>query len=111
MKKQITTLVEERTIEQARELAGSKRKIGALLTEIVDLVYRHRDLLETNELQDLVITTQPSHPDLEAIVRDQDETIAELAKRMERMDLELRYFRAVVDSATREHKDEKRDPT
>ncbi len=101
MKEHLSSSVEAGTIKKFRTLAGGPRKVGEFLSELANLLWKHRAIVENTKVQNLVIAAQPTHPDLEAIVRDQDEMIDDLAKRMDRQEIELRYFRAVVENAVR----------
>lgn len=95
MKEHLSASVEAGTIEKLQALAGGQRKVGEFLTKIIDLMWKHRDLLKTNKLQDLIIAPPLSHPDLEAIVLNQDKMIAELINEQSLMKRKVDYFQNV----------------
>jgi hypothetical protein len=60
----LSTSIPDSTIDKLRILAGSNRKIGLLLTDVTNLLWAHRGVLEGAKISELVITAPSGDPEL-----------------------------------------------
>ena len=55
MAERLTASLEDGTLEKLRELAGGERKVGAYLSQLVALLWPHREELKDFQLRDLAL--------------------------------------------------------
>ena len=98
MKEHLSASVEAGTVQKLQELAKGQRKVGEYLTDVVELLWaQHSSGDDETKRKDAGANSQ-WRADLEAEIAAQDAAIVEMAKRMERQNKELSYFRSVIES-------------